>query len=269
MKVKTVEVNGVTYAELQDGKPVYVHDDGKEVAFDAVTTVATIGRLNSEAKGHREAKEAAEGKLKAFEGIGDAEAARKALETVANLDSGQLMTAGKVDEIKKAAVKAAEEQVAAAQKAANERVKELEDKHAKVTHELYSEKVGGAFSRSKFVKEKVNPPPGMLQDSFGKHFKVEDGKTVGYDASGNKIYSRAKPGEIADFDEALEMLIDASPYRDQILLGANQRGSGARESGTGGVSGKTMKRSEFEALPAADQAARSKDIAARTLTVVD
>jgi hypothetical protein len=45
-----------------------VHDDGKEVAFDAPATVAKIGQLNGEAKGHRERAEAAESKLKAFEG---------------------------------------------------------------------------------------------------------------------------------------------------------------------------------------------------------
>ena len=235
MKLKTIEVNGATYAEVLDGKPVFVHSDGKEVAFDAVTTVATISRLNSEAKGHREAKEAAEGKLKLFEGIEDADAAKKALETVANLNSGQLMTAGKVDEIKAAAVKAANEQVAAAQKAANERVKELEGINAKITGELYGEKVGGAFGRSSFVKEKVAVPSDMLQAMFGQRFKVEEGKTVGYDAAGNKIYSRAKPGEIAEFDEALEMMIDSYANRDSILKGANQNGSGARKATTGTV----------------------------------
>ncbi|WVM87992.1 hypothetical protein UMZ34_16740 [Halopseudomonas pachastrellae] len=83
MKLKLDE-NG--NAVLQDGKPVYVHDDGKEVAFDAAGTVATITRLNAEAKTHREGKEAAEKALKAFEGISDPAAAIKALETVSNLD---------------------------------------------------------------------------------------------------------------------------------------------------------------------------------------
>ena len=51
-------------AVLQDGKPVYVLDDGREVPHDAAGTVATISRLNGEAKSHREAKEAAELALK-------------------------------------------------------------------------------------------------------------------------------------------------------------------------------------------------------------
>ncbi|MER0133114.1 hypothetical protein KD913_25385 [Klebsiella pneumoniae] len=61
MKLKTVEVNGKSYAEVDaNGLPVYVHDDGKEIGFDAVQAVGKISSLNGEAKSHREAKEAAE-----------------------------------------------------------------------------------------------------------------------------------------------------------------------------------------------------------------
>lgn len=59
MKLKLVTINGKTCAEVHDGKPVY-QADGKDVAFDAPATLLTISRLNGEAKGHREAKEAAE-----------------------------------------------------------------------------------------------------------------------------------------------------------------------------------------------------------------
>ena len=103
MKLKLDENGNVV---LQDGKPVYVHDDGKEVAFDAPGTVATISRLNAEAKSHRERAEAAEGSLKGFEGIDDPKAALKALSVVANLDQKKLVDAGEMEkvtaEIKKA-----------------------------------------------------------------------------------------------------------------------------------------------------------------------
>ncbi|MGU2278523.1 hypothetical protein ACSEOP_16650 [Pseudomonas aeruginosa] len=108
MKLKLDE-NG--NAVLQDGKPIYVHEDGKEAPFDAAAAVAKISALNREAQGHREAKEAAEARAKLFEGIDDPEAAVKALETVKNLKDGDLVTAGKVEEIKSAAKRAAEEQV--------------------------------------------------------------------------------------------------------------------------------------------------------------
>src|SRR5215218_2662319 len=121
--LKLVEINGTSYAEVVDGKPVIVADDGKENPVDVIHTMKTIGRLNYEAMKNREDREALEAKVKAFEGIDDGEAARKALETVRNLKEGELVTAGKVDEIKAAARKAAEEQVAAAAKASGERLK--------------------------------------------------------------------------------------------------------------------------------------------------
>lgn len=264
MKLKTIEVNGKTYAEIDGDKPVYVHADGKETAFDAPATVATISRLNGEAKGHREEKEAAQLKLRAFEGIEDGEAARKALDTVKNLKDGELVTAGKVEEIKAAAKKAAEEQVALAAKASGEQIKTLETELEKLTGSLYSEKIGGAFSRSKFITDKVAVPADLLQAQFGQRFKVEDGKTVAYDPSGNKIYSRTKPGELAEFDEALETLIDAYPHRDAILKGSGANGGGSRPSGGGGGNSKTISRQQFDALAPAEKAK-----AAGEMTITD
>ena len=68
MKLKTVTIEGKTYAEVNEqGLPLYIHDDGKEVAHDAPQTVATISRLNGEAKINRERYEKAESALKTFE----------------------------------------------------------------------------------------------------------------------------------------------------------------------------------------------------------
>ncbi|GAA2867397.1 hypothetical protein GGQ99_001299 [Aminobacter niigataensis] len=258
MKLKIVTVDGKTYAEVQDGKPVFVHDDGKEVAFDAPGTVATITRLNGEAKGHREAKEAAEGKLKAFEGIEDADAAKKALETFKNLDAGKLMEAGKVEELKAGIKKAAEESVAAANKANAEALAAEKTRGDKLEAALNGEMIGGRFARSKFVTDKTTLPGPAAQKVFGEHFKIEDGKVVAFDAAGNKLFSRAKPGEIAEFDEAMEILVDQYPYKDSILKGTGG-GSGAKPGNGGGQGGKTISRTEFEGLPHADRAAKIKE----------
>src|SRR3569623_138735 len=225
MKLKLDDAGHVV---VSDGKPVYLHDDGKEAPFDAAHTLATIARLNSEAKGHREAKEAAETKLREFEGFEDPGAAKKALETVANLDAGQLVTAGKVEEIKTAAKKAAEEQVAAAAKASNEKISELTKDRDGLQNALYTEKVGGAFSRSKYITDKIAVPSDMVQAMFGSRFKVENGKIIGVGLDNQPIYSRSKAGEIADFDEALESMVDAYPSRDTILKGTGNQGDGAR-----------------------------------------
>ena len=226
------------HAILQDGKPVYVHDDGKEVAFDASSTVATITRLNTEAKTHREGKEAAEKALKAFEGIEDGAAARKALDIVSKLDQKKLVDAGEIDTVRNEISKAFQAQL-----------DEVGTKAATFEKQLYEEKIGGAFSRSKFIGEKLAIPADLVQSRFGSAFKIEDGKTVAYDNHGNKIFSRARPGEIADFDEAIETLVEQYPHRDHILKGSGASGSGASNNGGNGGNGKkSLSRSQFDAL---------------------
>lgn len=217
-------------AVLQDGKPVYVHEDGKEVAFDAPGTVATISRLNAEAKSHRVAKEDAEKKLKAFEGIEDADAAMKALETIKNLDDKKLVDAGEVDKIKAAAKAAAEEQAAAASKAHAAELSKVKGQFDALQSMYHGEKIGSAFAGSKFVGEKLAIPGDLVQAKFGTAFKVEDGKLIAYDAAGNKIYSRVKPGEVAEFDEALEVLVESYPHKDNILKGTGSTGSETQHS---------------------------------------
>ena len=220
MKLKTVEIEGKTYAVVEDNKPVYVEDDGKEVAFDAEGTRATISRLNGEAKSHRERAEKAENSLKGFEGIDDPEAAIKALQTVSNLDDKKLVDAGQVEKVKEEAIKAV--------RAEYEPIVQERDK---LKGDLYNEIVGGNFARSKFAKEKTIVPPHMLQKTYGENFKVQDGKVVPFDMAGKEIFSRSRPGEIADFDEALEILISADPYKDNILKAPASSGGGAQGGG--------------------------------------
>lgn len=225
MKIKTVEVDGKQYAEIQDGKPVYIEDDGKEVAFDAVGTRNTITRLNAEAKSHRERAENAEKIAKAFEGIEDAGAARKALETVANLDAKKLVDAGEIEKVKGEISKAFQTQ--------------LDEANGKATtfeQQLYAEMIGGNFARSKFIADKLAVPADMVQATFGRNLKIEEGKVVAYDAQGQKIFSRSRPGELADFDEALETLVSQYPHRDHILKSSDANGGGAQNGG-GGNSG--------------------------------
>ena len=217
MKLKLDE-NG--NAVLQDGKPVYVHEDGKEVAFDAPGTVATITRLNSEAKGHRERADNAEKAVKAFEGIDDPAAAKKALATVANLDAKTLVDAGEIEKVK-----------AEISKAFQLQLDEVTGKAQTLEQQLYAEKIGGSFSRSKFIADKLAVPADMVQATFGQNLKVEDGKVVAYDAQGQKIFSRARPGELADFDEAIETLVSQYPHRDHILKSSGANGGGAPNGG--------------------------------------
>ena len=232
------------HVKVQDGKPLYRHSDGKEIPFDAASTVAAITRLNGEAKSHREKHEAASAALKAFEGL-DPAAARKALEITANLDAKKLVDAGEVDRVKAEAVKAWEEKFAPV-------VKERDD----LKNTLISEKIGGAFAKSKFIAEKLAIPADFAQAKFGSAFKVEGNSVIAYDEHGNKLFSRERPGEFATFDEALSMMVEQHPSRDQIIKGTRASGSGAR--GSGGAGGKSLTRAAFTALAPAQQMAAVK-----------
>lgn len=246
-------------AVLRNGMPIYVRDDGREIEFDGAQAFAKIGQLTGENTATRKRADESDAKLKSFEGIEDPDLARKALETTRNLDDGKLILANKVEEIKSAAAKAAQEQVAAAAKASAQRETELSGQLQKRTDELYSHMVGGNFASSKYIADKCDSPASLLRGTFGQNFKVEDGKTVGYDAAGNKVYSIKRPGELADFDETMEVLVHAHPDRDRILKGSGASGGGASASNANAGGKRAITRAQFQALAPMAQAAVAKD----------
>lgn len=254
MQLKTVTLEGKTYAEVDDGKPIIVDDDGKEAPFDFAHTRNTITRLNRESQAQREAREAAEGRLRSFEGIDDADAARKALETVANLKSGELFQAGQVEEIKSQARRAAEEQVSAAAREHATKLKNAERERDRFKGELENERLDLAFSRSKFITERAAVPAAMMKAQFGPNFKFEDGKMVAHYPNGDKVFSLSRPGDLANFEEAIETLVEQYPYRDNILKGTGSSGSGSRGGSSGGATGRTMTMASFNALTPVQQA---------------
>lgn len=225
MKLKLDE-NG--HVVVQDGKPVYVHEDGKEVAFDAVQTVATISRLNGEAKSHREAKEQFEAQAKAFEGL-DPVKVKEALGIVQNLDAKKLVDAGEVEKVKA-------EITDALKKTYEPQIQEWQEKAQGFESALHDELVGGGFARSDYIQKNIAVPVDMVQNTFGKNFKIEEGKVVAYGTDGQKIYSRTRPGEVADFDEALETLVGGYQHKESILKGS-QAGGGGYQGGGGSNAG--------------------------------
>lgn len=253
MKLKTVTIDGKTYAEIQDDKPVYTGDDGKDVAFDAPGTVATISRLNGEAKSHRERAETAEKNLKTFEGL-DPAAARDALEKITKIDAKKLIEAGDMDAAIQTALKPVQEELALAKKT-----------NETLTGSLNKEVIGNAFGRSKFATEKLTPAGvDLVRTMYQDRIKVEDGKPIGFDANGQKIFSKARPGEAADFDEIVESLVEQYPYKDHILKGTGASGGGAGGQNNGSGGGKTMTRAQFDQLDPA-----AKITAAKEVTITD
>lgn len=244
------DANGAIVTQEINGQklPVFKHADGKETPFDADSTVSTISRLNAEARSHREGKEAAEKLLKNFDGL-DPVQAREALDKLKTVDLNKLVDKGEVEKVKGEVQKALEQQYAPA-------LKERDT----LREQLNSHLIGGVFSGSKFVAEKFAAENAAVAAQiaralFAQNFKVEDGKVVAYDSTGAKVYSRARPGELADTEEALQLIVDASPLKASILKGSGASGGGATGGGNGGASGtKTLTRAAFDALDPASKA---------------
>lgn len=249
MRLKTITIDGKTYAEVDGDKPVYDDDDGKTIAFDAPGTRDTIRRLNSEAKSHREAKEAAESSLKAFEGM-DAKAAREAIEKLSQIDAKKLVEAGDMDAA-----------IAAAIKPYTEKLNAAESKITDLTGSLNKEVIGNRFSSSKYAAEKLTPAGvDLIKTMFRDRLQIEGNQVIGTDQNGQKIYSRARPGELADFEEVIESFVESYPYKDHILKGSGHNGSGKQPGSDGhGGGSKVVPQDKFDAMTPKERASFMAD----------
>ena len=223
---------------MRDGNPVCVNSNGDE----QTVSVDTISRLNSEAKNHREAKEAALERLKAFEGL-DAVKAREALDVVAKLDANKLIDAGKIDEVKSQITGQMQSQI-------DEKTKALSDLQEKYDNMV----INNVFANSEFIRNNVAVPRDMFEAKFRNNFKVENGQVVVYGNDGNRLYSKERAGEYATPEEGLRILAEAHPQRDSILKANTGSGTGSTGASGGSGGSRYIKRADFEKLSPVQQA---------------
>lgn len=240
--------------EMKDGNPVWVDANGGE----SVMNGDTITRLNGEAKTLRERAEKAETAAKKFEGV-DAEAARKALDTVSKLDQSKLIDAGKVDEVKAQITQQFTVQLAEKDKA----LQSLQSNYD-------NERIGNIFAGSEFIRDRVAMPREFFEAAFRSNIKIgEDGKPAVFDKSGNRVMSKKNIGEYADPHEGLEILVESHPQRDVILKANDQNGSGSNGNGGNRGRGASMKRAEFDALDPARRTEAALKAGKGELTITD
>lgn len=242
------------HIEMKDGNPIYLNAAGQEMIVDQ----GTVTRLGNEAKTHREAKETAEKSLKVFEGL-DPVKAKEALITVGKLDAKTLVDSGKVDELKAQITSQFQTQIAEKDKAYNE-----------LNTKFDSMQIDSVFSGSEFVRNSIAVPIDMFQDSFRKHFKVEEGKVTAYGKDGNRLMSKTRVGEYATADEALQLLVDSHSQKDVILKA--DVGSGSGSGGDGGnrpVGNTVIKRADFDKLTTIQKAETSAKVGKGEMTLTD
>jgi hypothetical protein len=260
MKLKLDENGNVA---VQDDMPVYVHEDGTELPFDAADAIQKITNLGAEAKNHRLAKEEALEKLELFGDV-TPENARKAVETMANLDAKKLIDAGEVDTLKKQMAEIFEEEKKTLVDQASTDKKTYEETIARLTGQLRHHIVTSAFSACPFFsgpEPKTILPPDMAAQYFGQYFKIEgegpEARLVGY-IGDQKIPSRESIGEIANFEEAIAAIIEQYPMKDRILK-ASSGGSGSEGNFQSGGDGSRIVLNKADSKdPQKYQAAKKK-----------
>lgn len=248
MKLKLDE-NG--HVVVKGGFPIWVAEDGKEIAYDVPKLVGDLSRLNADAAARGKEADGLNAKLRLFEGI-DPEKAKAALETVANLDAGKLIDAGKVETLKAEIKKSYDGKVSDLEKALAKSQKDAADKLAARDASIRNLLVKGIFDSSAFLKDKTVLPPDVAYASFGKHFEVkeENGELkVLATLNGQPIYSRANPGTFATPEEALEDIIDKYPMKDRILK-TTPGGSGSQGNASYVPGGKVIPKGDMNAFGA-------------------
>jgi hypothetical protein len=239
MKLKLNEAGQVV---LQENKPVYIKDDGSEIAFDAKQAFDKIGELTGQAAGYRKELTTAKETVAKFGDL-DVEKAQEALNTVANLDSKKLIEAGELDKVKSEIAQSFEP---------------LKTENASLKSEMNNLRLENAFKGSSFVKDKLAIPADFAMPYFAKNFAFEDGSLVAKDASGSTIYSQSSPGEVASFDEALSIMVSRHPSKDAILKGSGSDGSGS-EPNKHQSQGKTVTRTQFDGMDQSERASFTKE----------
>lgn len=239
--------------ELKDGNPVYVDSSGREMTLRA----DAISQANADAKAQREAKEELEKKLKVYDGL-DADKAREALNKIKDIDLSKMVDAGELDKVKHEIQKEYEVKLSEKETHAKTLQQRLDDMY-----------VNSVFSSSEFVQNSLAVPRDMFEATFKSNFKVEEGKVVAYDKSGNRLMSKENIGEYASPDEALRLLVDAHPQKETIIRADVGSGTGSNGGGANRGIGRTMKVAEFDKLLPSKQAEIAAKVGSGEMTLTD
>jgi hypothetical protein len=233
---------------MKDGLPVFQFPNGTEEGVDFDKGYKKINDLNNENKLAREAREEAEKKMAEYdavfgEGGANLDAIKKSMEITKLLDEEKLIAADKAQKLRDDAIADMKTQLLAKDAevgAAKKEIDELVIRHA--------------FAGSELVKNKLLLPFDWAARNLGENFKNEKGVAVGYH-NGNPIRSQKNLGDVADFDEALAVLIDLHPQKDKIYRADAGGGSGAEAATAATNGGKSvLLRSQFDDLAPALQA---------------
>lgn len=216
MKLKLDDKGSVV---LQDGKPVYTHDDGQDRAFDAAGALKAVDTVRGERDAHRDRADAAEAKLKLYGDL-TPEAARQAIEKAKNVDA---LKAGEVEKLVNERLTNAKAEWEASSKSKDEQLTKLTERL--VTTEVTSKFASTPALKGTIYEDKRTLAAPVFRTQF-KHDKDLNLTVLGWD--GKPIYSAADPTKLAGYDEGLAVLVKTHPDAKSMLLAPVPGGTGAQ-----------------------------------------
>jgi|GEM_PF-172271 len=272
LELKFDEEGKAVFVEKDGAKlPVYIDPDDpeSEIEVDVPGLFSRITDVSAEAKKYRKEKAALKVKFKFFDEIEDIDAwleeSNKARETVKNFNDKQLVDAGKVDEIKKQMKEVHAEEIENVHNSYKQAITDKEGVISKKDDTIYKLLVSSKFAQSKYFSGESPVtllPPEIGETYFGKYFKVEEDdkgelREIGYNKASKQILSKKNPGDLADFDECMDVILNEYPKKDSIIRSS---GAGSGSGGGSGASQPTGVDAKIAKLQAAyDEAFTAKD----------
>ena len=218
--------------EVRDGKPVFVNDEnGTEYALDVTEHFNKIHTLNEENKATRLKLESKEAFAKQFDGL-SIEDIKKNAEAAKTLENIEALKKGELDKLTKTFQANHEEEVNRIKAAAANREKELLETVKSKDQKFNALMLDNAFANSQFLRDRAGTSVSLIRSHFASNFRIDEhGNIYGVDSKGEKILSKQRVTETAQFDEAIQILCESHPDRDQILRPVEKSGGGMNPGG--------------------------------------
>jgi len=214
--------------------PVWYNQDGEEVVFDVAKLYNDKTKANAESASRRheiqELKQQLSELQQRYEGIEDPDAAIRAIETLQNMEDKQLMDTEGVESVKRQMKEAFQQDLEKQRKDWEEQLSEKSVVLDKKSEQIRTLLIKSAFDGSEYLRNETLLPPDVAHEYFKRYFEVREIEghpvAVGKFPTGEDIISKRNPGELASPEEAIEILVEKSPFKDSILKGKMQSGTG-------------------------------------------
>ena len=231
-----LKLNADGSAVIQDGKPVYVSEEGAEEAFDMNMAWNKIHTLNEENKARRLEAEKLKESYKIFEGLTPEEIAANK-EAAAKLKEVELIKNKDFETFKNDLLATTQKKVDETERSWKAKFESVKGEAEKFSN-LYNDTVlENHFLNSEYIKNELVPSfdGDVAKAYFGHKFRVdtENKRVYAVGEDGSPILSEAKLGNVASFDEAIALLIKNHPKKDAWLKSKANPGGGMNSGGRG------------------------------------